>query len=474
MAMLKKSGYYRTNAIGNQGSVECCWSTNGFSFGNVVAYAQENAVHGLHCLAQIGSIWGFCRACLSQKMESMSLKNENPVSASPVKPLDICCEHPWPSVQLHHPSQLLQVFFSSASHLLRQSMFAQEAGNKKKTNSATHTDTGTEKGTSGWGQHDWISNSQSTRAQIQHLQLKTASNTWKPAENCYSAPVSQMFICMCPATAIEKERERFQISINIRVHLTSPKSIIARAPQALGHHSSPTGFRSLKWTPVAGGLTERHPGGPVPSLVLPALVPGGDHGSRLRHVLQLAHRLRSRVGWEQQLRWTRSRWGSIGAHGVARLPVRSPGRQLLSIIIAATVAPWAACGGRRQCHPPASHGAVRYIIFRVHLFALWFAPLETEWEKTFALPRGWGFWLRKALHRWRRWDHSNWRLRERSGLAIVELGYPFPATQKKIAQQSGRSVNIMKHKVSRLRYYLISAYRQERSPGCSRVTKRQN
>jgi hypothetical protein len=60
---------------------------------------------------------------------------------------------------------------------------------------------------------------------------------------------------------------------------------------------------------------------------------------------------------------------------------------------------------------------------------LWFAPLESEWEKTFALPRGCSFWLWKVLLRWG-WNYCIRKPPDRSRLAIVELAYPLPAICK--------------------------------------------
>jgi len=59
-----------------------------------------------------------------------------------------------------------------------------------------------------------------------------------------------------------------------------------------------------------------------------------------------------------------------------------------------------------------------------YLFILLFAPFETEWKKTFALPRGWCFWLWKVFQQ-RRY-YSILKLCKRSRLSIVELAYPFP------------------------------------------------
>ena len=163
-------------------------------------------------------------------------------------------------------------------------------------------------------------------------------------------------------------------------------------------------------------------------LILHALVPGSDHGSWVCHILQIKHWLRSHESWEL-LGWTRCRWRSKNTHGIAGPSVWATGRQLLGVVmfvIAATVASWAACGSRRYSHPPAVCGAFDCIIFGEYLFILRFAPFETEWKKTFALPTGWCFWLWKVFQQ-RRY-YSILKLCKRSRLSIVELAYPFPDT----------------------------------------------
>ena len=212
-------------------------------------------------------------------------------------------------------------------------------------------------------------------------------------------------------------------------------------------------------------------------LILHALVPGGNHGSWVCHILQIKHWMWSHMSW-QQLGWTRCRWRSKDIHGIAGPSVRAPRRWLLRaamFIITSTVASWAACGSRRYCQPPTIRGAIYDIIFREHLFILCFAPLETEWKKTFSLPRGWCFWLWKVFLRGRQ-NYSILKLCERSRLAIVELAYPFPAICKKnITQQNGSLIRCWKPIQMLIRTCNdLTLNRGEQSPSCSHGTNRQN
>lgn len=174
-------------------------------------------------------------------------------------------------------------------------------------------------------------------------------------------------------------------------------------------------------------------------LILHAFVPGSDHGSWVCHILQIKHWLRSHESWELLGR-TRCRRRSKNTHGIAGPSVWATGRQLLGVmfVIAATVASWTACGSRWCSHPPAVCWAFDCIIFREYLFILRFAPFETEWKKTFALPRGWCVWLWKVFQQ-RRY-YSILKLCKRSRLSIVELAYPFPDIFKNNDQQNGRLI----------------------------------
>lgn len=221
---------------------------------------------------------------------------------------------------------------------------------------------------------------------------------------------------------------------------------------SLSMQTSAIGFRCLKWTQVFG-LTPRFrlhqiylvlhalvPDTIQLLLILYALVPGSDQVSWICRILQIKHWLRSHDSWEL-LGWTRCRRRSKNTHDTAGPSVRTTGRWLLAavmFIVATTVASWAACGSRRYSHPYAVCGAANRIIFGEYLFILWFAPFQTEWKKTFALPRGWSFLLRKLFQR-RRY-YGTLKLCKRSRLSIIELAYPFPAMCKNNDQQNGRLI----------------------------------